>query len=63
MPQTCRSMKRKTLYLNDVPVGSASTWQEVAETLTKRFRRVVTPREAQRHGSEGPDGFYVTMRR
>jgi len=56
-------MGRKTLYLNDVPIGSASTWQEVAERLTKLFRRVVTSREAQRHGSEGPDGFYVTMRR
>jgi hypothetical protein len=56
-------MRRKTLYLNDVAIGSASTWQEVAERLTKLFRRIVTSREAQRHGSEGPDGFYVTMRR
>jgi hypothetical protein len=56
-------MRRKTLYLNDVAVGSASTWHEVAELLTKLFRRVITSREAQRHGSEGPDGFYVTMPR
>jgi hypothetical protein len=57
------AMRRKPLYLNDVTIGSASTWREVAEVLTKLFRRVVTSREAQRHGSEGPDGFYVTMRR
>ncbi len=56
-------MRRKTLYLNDVAIATASTWQEVAEILTKLFRRVITFREAQRHGSEGPDGFYVTMPR
>jgi hypothetical protein len=54
-------MRRKTLYLNDVPIGSASTWHEVAELLTRLLRRAVTSREAQNSGSEGPDGFYVTM--
>ena len=56
-------MKRKMLYLNDVAIGSASTWHEAAEILTKLFRRVVTSREAQRLGSEAPDSFYVTMPR
>jgi hypothetical protein len=28
-------MRRKTVYLNDAPVGSASTWHEVAALLTK----------------------------
>jgi hypothetical protein len=56
-------MRRKTLYLNDVAIATASTWQEVAEILTRLLRRVITFREAQRHGSEGPDGFYVTMPR
>jgi hypothetical protein len=56
-------MRRETLYLNDVAIGSASTWHEAAEILTKLFRRVVTSREAQRHGSEGQDSFYVTMPR
>jgi hypothetical protein len=56
-------MRRKTIYFNDVAIGSASTWHEVAEILTKLLRRVVTSREAQRNGNEGPDGFYVTMPR
>ena len=56
-------MKRKTLYLNGVPIGSASTWHEVAALLTKLFRRAVTARDAQNDGNEGPDGFYVTMQR
>jgi hypothetical protein len=52
-------MRRKTAYLNDVPVGSASTWHEVAALLTKLLQRPIGPREAQKMGSEGPDGFYV----
>jgi hypothetical protein len=52
-------MRRKTLYLNDVPVSSASTWHEVAAFLTKLFERPIGPREAQKMGSERPDGFYV----
>jgi len=55
-------MRRKALYVNDVAIGSASTWHEVAEILSKLFRRLVTARDAQTHGYEGPDGFYVTMR-
>jgi hypothetical protein len=54
--------KAKTIYLNDVPVGSATTWEEVAAFLTRRLRRSVSPREAQKLGSEGPDGFYITVR-
>jgi hypothetical protein len=52
-------MRRKTVYLNDVPVGSASTWHEVAALLTKLLDRAIGPREAQKMGSEGRDGFYV----
>jgi hypothetical protein len=52
--------KTKTIYFNGVAVGSASTWEEVAAFLTRRLRRPVTPREAQKMGSEGPDGFYIT---
>jgi hypothetical protein len=57
----CAAVRRKTLYLNDVPVGSAGTWHEVAALLSKLLRRSITARDAQDHGSEGPDGFYVTM--
>jgi hypothetical protein len=52
--------KTKTIYVNDVAVGSATTWEEVAALLTRRLRRPVTTREAQKMGSEGPDGFYIT---
>jgi hypothetical protein len=52
--------KAKTIYLSDVPVGSATTWEEVAAFLTRRLRRTVTARQAQKMGSEGPDGFFVT---
>jgi hypothetical protein len=51
--------KTKTIYINGIAVGSASTWEEVAAFLTRRLRRPVTPREAQKMGSEGPDGFYI----
>jgi hypothetical protein len=52
-------MRRKTVYLNGVPVGWASTWYDVAALLTERLRRPIGPRDAQKMGSEGPDGFYV----
>ncbi len=52
-------MRRKRVYLNGVPVGSAATWHEVAALLAKLPQRSVAPREAQKIGSEGPDGFYV----
>jgi hypothetical protein len=56
-------MRRKTVYLNDVPVGSAATWHEVAALLTELLRRPIGAREAQKMGSEGPDGFYLTSER
>ena len=58
-----RRMRRKTkkIYINGVPVGSATTWEEVAAFLTKWLRRSIGPREAQKMGSEGPDGFYITI--
>ncbi|HUJ96646.1 MAG TPA: hypothetical protein VLV85_00305 [Stellaceae bacterium] len=52
--------RTKTIYLDDVAVGTATTWEEVAAYLTRRLRRPVTTREAQKMGSEGPDGFYIT---
>ena len=53
--------KSKTLYLNGVPIGSASTWHEVVALLTRLLRRAVSVREALDHGSEGPEGFYVSL--
>ena len=52
-------MRRKTVYLNDAPVGSTATWHEVAALLTKLLQRPISSREAQKMGREGPDGFYV----
>ena len=54
-------MKRKTVYLNDAPIGSASTWHEVAAMLTSLLRRTITLRDVLDRGSEGPDRFYVRM--
>jgi hypothetical protein len=55
--------RRKTVYFNGVPVGSAATWHEVAALLTELLRRPIDAREAQKMGSEGPDGFYVRPQR
>ena len=55
--------KSKTIFLNDAPIGSATTWLEVARLLTKTLRRGVSVREALDHGSEGPEGFYINMER
>jgi hypothetical protein len=56
-------MKPKPVYFNDAPIGSASTWHEVAALLSKVLRSSITVRDAQNHGSEGPDGFHVTILR
>ena len=56
-------MKRKPVYLNGSPVGYARTWHEVATLLTALLRHGISARDAQDHGSEGPDGFYITLRR
>jgi hypothetical protein len=55
-------MKPKPVYFNNAAIGTASTWHEVAALLSKILRSSVTVREAQNHGSEGPDGFYVKIR-
>ena len=54
-------MKLKTVYLNGAAVGSARTWHEVAALLTDLLRIHVSARDAQTHGSEGPDGFFVSF--
>ncbi|MGO8915150.1 MAG: hypothetical protein ACLQJR_04515 [Stellaceae bacterium] len=56
-------MTGKPVYFNGAPIGSASNWHEVAALLSKVLRSSITVRDAQNHGSEGPDGFYVKMRR
>ncbi|HEV2550317.1 MAG TPA: hypothetical protein VGU20_23600 [Stellaceae bacterium] len=56
-------MIAKLVHLNDVPVGQASTWFEVAEIVSRLVGATFTAKGIQRHASEGPRGFYVTLRR
>jgi len=53
----------KTVHLDETPIGSARTWHEVAQLLSAAMKRSITAREAQDNGSEGRDGFYISMRR
>ena len=51
-----RPVPPKTIYLNDIPVGRASTWAEVFALLrTKGVRFIGKPPGT----AEGPTGFYV----
>ncbi len=56
-------MIAKLVYLNDVPVGQAATWFEVAEIVSRLVGATFTAKGIQRHASEGPRGFYVALRR
>jgi len=51
----------KPVYLNAVRIADASTWFEVAEIVSRvtgfNFTKLI-----QHYGSEGPLGFYVTLR-
>ena len=56
-------MKSKIVYLNDLAIGTARTWHEAAQLVGSLLKRAVTMREAQNHGNEGPEGFYISLRR
>ena len=50
-----RPMLTKTVYLNDIPIGQATTWTEAHAVLkAKGVRFIGKPGVA-----EGPTGFYV----
>jgi hypothetical protein len=53
----------KLVYLNRLPIGSAVSWKDASLVLTARLDRRVSVAEAMKLGIEGPDGFYVTIRR
>ena len=53
----------KLVYLNRLPIGSAVSWDDASLVLTARLDRRVSVAEAMKLGIEGPDGFYVTIRR
>ena len=55
------SPKPVYLNLNDVPIGNAATWLDVAAILSKRVGSI-TVNEVQQNASEGPHGFYVRLR-
>ena len=52
----------KPVYLNGVRIADASTWFEVAETVSRVTGISFTSKSIQRYGSEGPRGFYVILR-
>jgi hypothetical protein len=63
MNGAAHSMSQKPVFLNsgDVPIGSAATWDDVADLVSKRIGAISA--EAMQHqASEGPFGFYVTLR-
>jgi hypothetical protein len=51
----------KIVYLNHVPIGSASSWNDASLLLSAVLDRDVTVAETMRRGIEGPDFFYITM--
>ena len=59
MPTT----KVKLLYLNNLPIGSAVSWDDASLVLSAALDRNVSIAEAMKLGIEGPDGFYVKIRR
>jgi hypothetical protein len=52
----------KPVYLNSVQIAQASTWFEVADIVSKVTGISFGGKSIQRYGSEGPRGFYVTLR-
>jgi hypothetical protein len=54
-------LRIKVVVVDDVPTGVARTWIEAAYLVSSVLKRLVTPREAQNNGSEGPDGFYIKL--
>ncbi|HYM03979.1 MAG TPA: hypothetical protein VET85_13590 [Stellaceae bacterium] len=55
-------LKRKPLTINGTAAGDAVTWEEIAAIIGKTAGRPYSVRELQLFSSEGPDGFYVTLR-
>jgi hypothetical protein len=55
--------KMKLVYLNRLPIGSALSWDDASLVLSARLDRNVSVAETMKLGIEGPDGFYVTIRR
>ena len=54
------SRRGKPVCLNGVPIGDAVTWGDVAHTLTRLLGKDFDGVLLQQHGSEGPDGFFLS---
>jgi hypothetical protein len=50
----------KPVHLNGIPIGDAVTWSDVAVTLMRLLDKDFDPILLQQHGSEGPDGFFLS---
>jgi hypothetical protein len=50
------------VYLNDARIADASTWAEVAEAVSRVSGINFNGKSIQLYASEGPLGFYVTLR-
>jgi hypothetical protein len=59
--RAAHSMSPKPIYLNDALIGSAATWWGVA-TVVSEHVGYISSEDVQHHGSEGPHGFYITLR-
>jgi len=55
-PPTTSGMQRKTVYVNDLPIGQAATWAE-AEALLSANGILFTAKPGK---AEGPTGFYIS---
>ena len=55
--------KVKFVYLNRLLIGSAVSWGDASLVLSAKLERDVSVAEAMKLGIEGPDGFYLTIRR
>jgi len=56
-------VRLKSLYLNNEFIGSVATWDDAAQMLSVVLQRQVSASDAMERGSEGPDGFYVSLAR
>jgi hypothetical protein len=50
----------KPVYLTGCTIGHAATWGGVALALGQLFGKEFDGVLLQQHGSEGPDGFYLS---
>ena len=55
-------LSSKLVYLNGMPIGRAATWFDVAVIVNSATGLSYSAKTMQERASEGPRGFYVTLR-